>query len=112
MDEEDAVLCDRIKYLDQMYRNDDIIVLEILSKDCLKVGLIQGIMFKAGSIYFVVHIYTAHRHEEFKFFETETFDNNLYFVLGKNIQSYKPLIKHGTAQKFSFTINHHLSVKL
>ena len=100
MDEE-SVFCDQIKFLGQNYKNDDIIILEILSRDCLKVGLIQGIIFKEGSVYFVVHIYEAYRNEQYKYFESETFTNHLYFALGENIQSYKPLIKHGTALKLS-----------
>ena len=65
-----------------------------------------------ANVYFVVHIYEAYRNEQYKYFESATFTNHLYFALGENIQSYKPLIKHGTALKFVFTLHHHLSVKM
>ena len=110
--DEDSILCSQIKYFEQIYKNDDIIVLEVLSRDFIKVGLIQGILFKSEDVYFVVHMYSASRNENFKYFETHQFDSNIYFILANNLKSYKPLIKHGTALKFSFSLNHHLSVKI
>ena len=45
-----AVLCDKIRYMGQMYQNDDIVVLETSSRISLKVGLVRGIIFKDASV--------------------------------------------------------------
>ena len=109
---ETSVLCESITFSGQIYKTNDVIVLEASSRISLKVGLIQGIIFKDTSVYFICHIYDAIRNENFQYFETQTFDNRLYFILGENLADYRPLISHGTVMKFTFPLHHYISIKM
>ena len=110
--DEDSVLCESISFLGQKYRTNDVIVLEANSRISLKVGLVRGIIYKENSVYFICHIYDAIRSEKFQFFETQNFDNRLYFILANNIVGYRPLIYHGTVTKFTFPLHHYISIKM
>lgn len=110
--DEDSVLCESISFSGQKYRINDVIVLEATSRISLKVGLVRGIIYKESSVHFICHIYNAVRSEKFQFFETQDFDNRLYFVLANNIVDYRPLIYHGTVTRFTFPLHHYISIKM
>ena len=110
--DENSILCESISFSGQKYQTNDVIVLEATSRISLKVGLVRGIIYKDSTIYFLCHIYNAIRSEKYQFFETQNFDNRLYFVLADNIVDYRPLIHHGTVTRFTFPLHHYISIKM
>ena len=50
------MLCSEITCNEQMYKNDDLIVVKVIDCDELKVGLIRSILIKNNKIYFVCKV--------------------------------------------------------
>ena len=103
------LVCSSIIVRNQMYKNDDLIVLDIADCDNVSVGLIKTLLIKDDKVYFVVQRYRATRNW-LQYFESVKPDDNICeFVESKNIKDSKPLIKRGTANKFLFVFHHHVS---
>ena len=114
MDQE-TVLCDEISYKGQKYRTEDVVVIEARNRNFCKVGVIQAILVKSETVYFLIMKYDAFRDENLQFFETSPDPDQgrqsvLCFIQANNISDYKPLIKHGSVSKFRFALHHHISV--
>ena len=92
----------------QTYKNGDIIVLEMLDADNVKVGLVQSILVKRNKVYFVCKIYSCIRNW-LQFFETRSCSEICSFIDSKDICDFKPLIKRGTVEKFQFVLHHRIS---
>ena len=106
----ESLLMNEIRFKGQDYCNGDVIILGAMTADDLVVGLIQGIIYKNRSVYFVVHKYEAFRHEQLRFFTTLEFDDKLHLVQAESLKDYKPLVKHGSIKRFRFVTAHHVTV--
>ena len=103
------LVCSSIIVRNQMYKTEDLVVLDIADCDNVSVGLIKTILIKDDKVYFVVKRYGATRNW-LQYFESEKPDDNICeFVESKNIKDSKPLIKRGTSNNFVFTFHHHVS---
>ena len=110
--DEDSILCSEITFLGQLYKVDDVIVLDSSSPDDLKVGSIQSIVVKNNTVFFIIYQYMAFRIEKLRIFQTQDFDETLHFFLAKNLWDYKPLIRKGSLKKFRFATHHYISVNV
>ena len=107
MSDED-MLAAEISIDNQMYKNGDLIVVEVTDSDSMKVGLVQSILVKDGKVFFVCKLYQCVRNF-LQYFESTSCDEFCSFVESKNICDYKPLIKRGTPQKFIYFLHHRVS---
>ena len=102
-------ICSTISVNNQDYKNGDLVVVSIEDCDNLSVGLTQTILIKENKVYFVIKRYKATRNW-LQFFESENPNDEICeFVESDNLIDFKPLIKRGTSQHFSFTLHHHVS---
>ena len=111
--DEDSVLSDELKYRGQNYRTEDVVILEAIHRDHVKIGVIMGIIIKMEMVFFLVKRYDAFRDEFLRFFEANSTDEELgcgTFVLAESLVDYKPLVKHGNYKRFRFAMHHHVSV--
>ena len=105
---ESDLLCSEINTNGQFYRNGDLLVIEVEDSDTIKVGVIQTVLVRNDSVYFVTKSYLCKRHW-LRYFESVDCDNVCIFTESKRIVDYKPLIKRGTSVKFNFMLHHHIS---
>ena len=75
--DEDSVLCDELKFQGQNYKTEDVVILEAIHRDHVKVGVIMGIILKKDVVFFLVKRYNAFRDEFFRFFEANSTDEDL-----------------------------------
>lgn len=105
---EKDLLCDEVVVNNQVYRNGDLIILAVQDSDQMKVGVIQTILIRNKSVYFVTKSFYCERHW-LGFFESKTCDEVCSFTESGRICDYKPLVKRGTMIKFNFVLHHHVS---
>jgi hypothetical protein len=105
---ESDILCPEIHTYGQFYRNGDLLVLEVEDSDKIKVGLVQTVLIRKDSVYFVTKSYVCKRNW-LRYFESVDCDNVCIFTESGKIVDYKPLIKRGTTVKFNFMLHHHIS---
>ena len=94
-----------ITVANQVYKNGDLLVLEMNDVNLLKAGSVQSILVKNNKVYFVCKVYSCMR-SWLQFFESQSCDDHCSFVESKSILDYKPLIMRGTADKFYFVLHH------
>ena len=102
------MLCSEIVAHGQMYKNGDLIVLQMEDCDQAKVGLIQSILIRNAKVYFVCKVYSCIRNR-LQFFESQNCEEFCNFVDSENIADFKPLIRRGTSLKFIFAMHHRVS---
>ena len=102
------MLTNEITVMEQLYKNGDLIVVQVEDCDQVKVGLIQSILVRGRKVFFVCKIYTCTRHW-LQFFESKTSEDHCSFVDSSKLADYKPLIKRGTTIKFQFNLHHRIS---
>ena len=107
MQDED-MLCSEIIAYGQVYKNGELVVLQVEDCDKVKIGLIQSILIKNDKVYFVCRVYTCIRHW-LQFFESKHCEEFCSFVDCRKIADFKPLIKRGTVLKFNFVYHHRVS---
>ena len=101
-------LCTEIEIKSQTYRAGQIVVIEQLSLDEMKVGLIVSILLKERSTYFVTKQFVAER--EFLQYYRATADDPLMTIQDvSKLEDYKPLVNHGTSSQLFFCLHHHIS---
>ena len=102
------LVCNEIVASSQKYKKGDIVVLEVTGAgDEITVGLIEIVLVKKDDVFFVVRRYIALK-QQLGFYETENVDEYV-FCAAKKLVDYKPIIMHGTTNKFQFVTHHHLS---
>ena len=94
-----------ITVANQVYKNGDLLVLEMNDVNLLKAGSVQSILVKNNKVYFVCKVYSCMR-SWLQFFESQSCDDHCSFVECKSILDYKPLIMRGTADKLYFVLHH------
>ena len=104
MSDSDMVV-QEISVENQIYKNGDLVVLEMNDVNLLKVGSVQSILVKNNKVYFVCKVYSCQR-SWLQFFESQSCDDQCRFVEFNSILDYKPLIMRGTADKFFFVLHH------
>ena len=82
-----------------------------LKRDNLLVSVIQTILVKNNQVYFVVLRYEAKRNTLGYFVTTNERIQESFFLKASHLVDYKPLIMHGTLNKFKFALHHYISVK-
>ena len=107
MDETDLV-CSEIFFNSQQYKNGDLVVIEAVDTSTLKIGLIQYVLVKSGVVYFVVRRYVALKNY-LGYFVTDQAHETPCCVNASHLADFKPLIMHGTTNKFKFALHHHVS---
>ena len=101
-------LCSKIEVKSQLYKTGQLVVLEMLSPDEMKVGLIASILMKEESAYFVTKEFVATRHP-LQYFQAQSDDSTMTLRDAKRIVDFKPLINHGTSSQLYFVLHHHIS---
>ena len=104
----DDLICSEIVVNNQVYKNDDIVVLGITDCDNITVGIIRTILLKNEKVYFVTQKYEAARHW-LQYFECKNPEKECIFTESDNLVDFKPLIKRGTSQNFIFMLHHYIS---
>ena len=103
------VICNEVIFHNQVYKNGDIIVIDIKDSDSMKVGLIQTVILRGSSIYFMTKEYTARRHW-LRYFECKSsIVSDISFIKASQLADYKPLIMRGTPERFVFNLHHYVS---
>jgi hypothetical protein len=106
---ETDVVCREIETNNHKYKNGDVVVTKLVDGVLeLEVGLIEAIVVKNNSVWFVTRKYLAAR-RPLGYFETEVVDTESTFIEAEKLVDKKPLIKHGTVTKFQFILHHHIS---
>ena len=109
--DDDSVYCDEVKFKGQSYRAEDVIVIDAINRDEVEVGVVQGIVYKDDTLYFLIFRYHAIRDYRHRYFVTVNTDLPLLsFFNAEHIVDYKPLVKHGSFSKFKFALHHHISI--
>ena len=101
-------LCSEIEFRSQQYRPGQLVVLEVVSPDQLKMGLILSILVKENSAYLVVKYFFSER-TELCYFKADILNAPLNIYDIKDLADYKPLVNHGSATEMFFTLHHGLS---
>ena len=101
-------LCTEIEIKSQMYRAGQIVVIEQLSLDEMKVGLIVSILLKERSTHFVTKQFFAER-EFLQYYRAASDDPPLTIQDVSKLADYKPLVNHGTSSQVFFCLHHHIS---
>ena len=110
MNDSDTV-CNEVIYNNQMYKKGDILVLQVTEGgENLLIGLLEVILVRKTKVYFLVKRYTALK-RDLGYFETENSDEELAYVVAKDLSDYKPLIMRGIATKFQFILHHNVSFR-
>ena len=104
---ENDFLCSEIEYKGQVYKNGQLVVLEIFDPDELKVGLIVSVLVKEKTAYFVTKQYVASR-TSLQYFHAASDDPTVAVNDITKIVDFKPLINHGTASQLFFCLHHHI----
>jgi hypothetical protein len=104
----DDLICSEILVNNQVYKNNDIVVLEITDCDNIVVGLIQTVLVKNLKVYFVSKKFEAVRHW-LQYFVSKGSKSTCVFTDSDQLADFKPLIKRGTSDKFIFCLHHHIS---
>ena len=99
-------LCSGILIKNQLYNSGDL-VLEVFNPDEIKVGLIQAVLVKGHSAYFITKQYLATR-RELQYFEGKSGDSILALNDATKDVDFKPLINYGTSSHIFFCLHHHL----
>ena len=73
-----------------------------LKRDNLLVSVIQSILVKNNQVYFVVLRYEAKRNTLGYFVTTNERIQESFFLKASHLVDYKPLILHGSHNKFNF----------
>ena len=108
--DEDSLVVDEVLYRYQMYRTNEVVILQLIDRNSLKIGLIQSILVKGNMVFFLIYKYIASRHK-LGYYVTGEWDQTLYFVSVNTLLDFKPLPMHGQCQKFKFALHHFLSQK-
>ena len=101
-------LCSEIEYRSQVYKSGQLVVLEVLSPDDLKVGLLISILVKENCTKLVTKDYCASR-SALQYFQADSSDTTTALHDVTMLADYKPLINHGTALNLFFCLHHHIS---
>ena len=104
-------ICNEIELRGHHYKVNDVVVLNAVDRSTLDVGWIQTVLVKeSGAVYFVVKQYRALR-ADLGFFTTSTpLDNELALKSFDELADYKPIVIHGTVNRFNFALHHYVSV--
>ena len=108
--DEDSLVVDEVLYRYQMYRTNEVVILQLIDRNSLKIGLIQSILVKGNMVFFLIYKYITSRHK-LGYYVTGEWDQTLYFVSVNTLLDFKPLPMHGQCQKFKFALHHFLSQK-
>ena len=103
-------LCTELEVKSQVYKAGQLVVLEQLSLDVIKVGLIVSILVKPTSVRFVTQQYIAER-ENLQYFTASSENSLLAMQDVTSIADFKPLINHGTTSKIVFCLHHYISFR-
>ena len=106
----DDLVCSAIKYRCQDYKTGDILVLNEINQDELKVGMILKILVRRGRLYFVVNESIAKRHW-LRYFKTSFTNTVTSFWNGNLLADYKPISNYGSPSNVFFLLHHHISNK-
>ena len=106
---DDDLICSSIFVNSQMYKNDDLVVLEVIDNDNICVGIIQTILLRRQKIYFVVQKHKAERNILRVFDVKQINDPVNIFVSVDKLADFKPVVKRGTSKRFMFVLHHHVS---
>jgi hypothetical protein len=98
------LLTEKIQVKGTLYRVKHIVVLEVCSKDVLKIGVLQQVVLRKKQVLFIVSLHDAARNN-FRFFQTVPC-HALNIVPVEKLADYKPLIKRGNC----FILHHHIPV--
>ena len=106
---ESDFLCSEIELRSQVYKaGQQLVVLEMLSPDEIKVGLIVSILVRKESAYFITREFIARRNY-LEIFQAQSTDPTLTLKDANKIVDYKPLLNQGTSTKVFFCLHHHIS---
>ena len=108
MDSDDYI-CKEVEYRSQVYTAGDLVVLEALSPDKIKVGLVYTTLIKMDSVGLIVKEYLAVR-TWLRYFKGVPVGPNFVMVGAQDLADYKPLFNNGTALLPIFCLHHHISV--
>ena len=103
-------ICREISVNSQLYRNGDLVVIEAVDRNNLKIGLIETILVKSDTVWFVSKGYLAQRCNLGYFISKNQEEERSSIINSSRLADYKPLIMHGTTTKFKFSLHHHISV--
>ena len=101
-------LVKEIEVRGQLYKAGQLVVLEQLSLDELRVGLVISILVKEKSAHFVTKQYTAER-QALQYYEASSEHPPLTINDVRKIADYKPLINQGTSSQLFFCLHHNIS---
>ena len=111
--DDDSILSNEVMFRNQMYGQEDVVVLKVLNKDHMYIGVIKGVLLKQDVLYFLVSCYEVVRDMNLRYFVTvDRTSTNFSFVMSSRLADYKPLIKYGTSSKFKVTLHHHISISM
>lgn len=102
-------LISEITVKSQLYKNGDLIVVEVEDIDTLKVGIIITIVVRKSDVFFACKLFSCSRNF-LQYFESRRCSSHLSFVNSDDLADFKTLVMRGTVEKFSFVLHHGLSV--
>ena len=99
--------CREILYRNQQYFVGEIVILEVEDCDSMYVGLIEAILVKSNTVYFVCRKYKAIRNS-LQYFEAREGEEGsvCHFMKAISLPDYRPLKKRGSKLRFEFVLHH------
>jgi hypothetical protein len=100
------MVTDRVSVWGTSYRAGHLVVTEVICQDILEVGVVEKIVVRADKVMFLVSLHDCAR-DALNIFQSCP-KNKVKLVSYSGLADFKPLIKRGQGESFSFLLHHYL----
>ena len=107
MSDEDFISTE-VEFRSQVYKPQQLVILQIISPDELRMGMVVGILVKKKSAFLVIQQFLAER-TQLRYFKGQCIDNTLTVQDVSRVADYKPISNIGTATNPIFFLHHGIS---
>jgi hypothetical protein len=103
-------ITDKIDIWGTRYKNGHLVIIEVICKDILVMGVVEKIIVRASKVLFLVSLHDCAR-DSFNIFQSVP-KNKVKLVSYSGLADFKPLIKRGQGDSFSFVLHHYVPVMM
>jgi hypothetical protein len=100
------LITDKVNVWGTCYKAGHLVVTEVICKDVLVVGVVENVVVRRGKVLFLVSLHDSAR-DSLNIFQSCP-QNKVKLVAYSSLPDFKPLIKRGEGESFSFLLHHYL----